>query len=226
MEIDMDDLDPAEMQQDVLELGMLPPDQIAGAAARRRDLRASSPASARPLGVDPALLNRFRPWFAAITLVQLQLMKMGLDPDSGVETAPDARARGRRQSRSRAWRRCASSWRCWRACRTSSSANSCCTASRTPSARRREIDELLAPGGAATQTALAKLLQEGFDEYPDLYRPLTVERNRKWIPQIEELLDDAGRLPGRRRRAAPGRHGQRHRPAGAQGLQGEAALMR
>ena len=37
---------------------------------------------------------------------------------------------------------------------------------------------------------MAKLLQEGFDEYPDLYRPLTVERNRKWIPQIEQLLDD------------------------------------
>jgi uncharacterized protein len=32
-------------------------------------------------------------------------------------------------------------------------------------------------------------LQEGFDEYPDLYRPLTVDRNRKWIPQIERLLD-------------------------------------
>ena len=53
-----------------------------------------------------------------------------------------------------------------------------------------EIDELLPPGAAATRKAMAKLLQEGFDEYPDLYRPLTVERNRKWVPQIEQLLDD------------------------------------
>ena len=53
-----------------------------------------------------------------------------------------------------------------------------------------EVDELLAAWRSGDATAMAKLLQEGFDEYPDLYRPLTVERNRKWIPQIEQLLDD------------------------------------
>jgi uncharacterized protein YbaP (TraB family) len=37
---------------------------------------------------------------------------------------------------------------------------------------------------------MAKLLQEGFDEYPDLYRPLTVDRNRKWLPRIEQLLNE------------------------------------
>ena len=53
-----------------------------------------------------------------------------------------------------------------------------------------EVDELLAAWRRGDATQMAKLLQEGFDEYPDLYRPLTVERNRKWIPQIEQLLDD------------------------------------
>ena len=38
---------------------------------------------------------------------------------------------------------------------------------------------------------MAKILQEGFDEYPDLYRPLTVDRNRQWLPHIEQLLDDS-----------------------------------
>jgi len=52
-----------------------------------------------------------------------------------------------------------------------------------------EVDELLAAWRTGDAAAMAKLLQEGFDEYPDLYRPLTVERNRKWIPQIEALLN-------------------------------------
>ena len=38
--------------------------------------------------------------------------------------------------------------------------------------------------------ALADLLAEGFEQYPDLYRPLTVDRNRRWVPQVEALLDD------------------------------------
>ena len=38
------------------------------------------------------MLDRFRPWFAAITLVQLQLMKLGFDPESGVERRLTRRA--------------------------------------------------------------------------------------------------------------------------------------
>ena len=40
------------------------------------------------------------------------------------------------------------------------------------------------------EATLAKLLAEGFEEYPDLYRPLTTDRNRRWVPKIEALLDD------------------------------------
>jgi uncharacterized protein YbaP (TraB family) len=53
-----------------------------------------------------------------------------------------------------------------------------------------ELDDMLDAWRRGDADALAKLLQEGYDEYPDLYRPLTVERNRRWIPQIERLLDE------------------------------------
>jgi uncharacterized protein YbaP (TraB family) len=53
-----------------------------------------------------------------------------------------------------------------------------------------ELDLLLSAWRRGDAKGMARLLQEGFDEYPDLYRPLTVERNRKWVPQIEDLLDD------------------------------------
>jgi uncharacterized protein len=53
-----------------------------------------------------------------------------------------------------------------------------------------ELDDLLSAWRRGDAAKMGQLLQEGFDEYPDLYRPLTVERNRKWVPQIEQLLDD------------------------------------
>jgi uncharacterized protein YbaP (TraB family) len=52
----------------------------------------------------------------------------------------------------------------------------------------QEIDALIAAWRVGDTKSLAKLLQEGFDKYPEIYRPLTVDRNRKWIPEIENLL--------------------------------------
>ncbi|HKU13764.1 MAG TPA: TraB/GumN family protein [Steroidobacteraceae bacterium] len=188
MEIDMDDLDPLQMQQVLAQLAMQPEGQ-----SLQRQLGPQTyerfAAKARELSIDPALLDGFRPWFAAMTVVQLQLMKLGFDPESGVEARLTRRARSdgkpiqgletvREQLEIMAG---------------------------LPEKQQRdfllysvddaqrmgsEIDDLLVAWRRGDAAAMAKLLAEGYDEYPDLYRPLTVERNRKWIPQIEQLLDD------------------------------------
>lgn len=188
MELDMDDLDRAQMEQAVADLAMLPAGQTLqqqlGAQVYDRFV-----ATTRTLGVDAAMLDRFRPWFAAITLVQLQLMKMGFDPESGVERRLTGRAvsdgkpiQGLETAREQLE-----------------------IMARLPEKQQREfllysiddaqrmaseVDKLLAAWRSGDAAGMANLLQEGFDEYPDLYRPLTVDRNRKWIPQIEQLLDD------------------------------------
>ncbi|MGH8177585.1 MAG: TraB/GumN family protein [Steroidobacter sp.] len=188
MEIDMDDLDPIEMQQATLELGLLPPDESLEKHLGA-DTYAKVAAKARELGVDPALLNRFRPWFAAMTLVQMHLVKMGLDPNSGVEKRLTARAGADRKSIEG----------------LETLREQLGLLASLPDAQQREfllysvedteravreVDALLAAWRRGDSQVLADLLSEGFEEYPDLYRPLTVERNRKWLPVIEGLLDD------------------------------------
>ena len=187
MEIDMDDLDPVKMQQDVTELALQPEGQ-----SLQQQLGAETyqqfAAKAQPLGIDPALLDRFRPWFAAITLVQVQMMKLGFDPNSGVEM--------------RLTQRAAADHKPIRGLETAREQLE--IMARLPDKQQREfllysvddaermtaeLDELLTAWRRGDAAGMAKLLQEGYDEYPDLYRPLTVERNRKWIPQIERLLD-------------------------------------
>jgi uncharacterized protein len=188
MELDMDDLDPLQMQQAALELAMQPEGRTLQQQLGPK-IYEQFVAKTRALGVEPAMLDRFQPWFAAITLVQLQLMKLGFDAEAGVEKRLTRRAAGdgkkiqgletvREQLEIMA---------------------------RLPEKQQREfllysvddaermateVDELLASWRSGDAAAMAKLLQEGFDEYPDLYRPLTVERNRQWLPQIEQLLDD------------------------------------
>jgi uncharacterized protein YbaP (TraB family) len=187
MELDMDDLDRAQMEQAVADLAMLPAGQTLqqqlGAQVYDRFV-----ATTRTLGVDAAMLDRFRPWFAAITLVQLQLMKMGFDPESGVERRLTGRA--------------ASDGKPIQGLETAREQLE--IMARLPEKQQREfllysiddaqrmaseVDKLLAAWRSGDAAGMASLLQEGFDEYPDLYRPLTVDRNRKWIPQIEQLLD-------------------------------------
>jgi len=188
MEIDMDDLDPAKMQQDVAELAMQPDEQTLQQQLGPETYQQFA-AKLQPLSIDPALLDRFRPWFAAITLVQVQMMKLGFDPNSGVEM--------------RLTRRATADHKPIQGLETVREQLE--IMARLPDKQQREflmysiddaermtseLDAMLGAWRRGDAPALAKLLQEGYDEYPDLYRPLTVERNRKWIPRIEQLLDD------------------------------------
>ena len=188
MEIDLDDISAVELQQATLEFGMLPEGETlekqVGAEAY-----AKVTAHARELGVEPAVLNRFRPWFAALTLVQMHLMKMGLDPASGVERRLAARAavdkkpiEGLETLREQLGMLAALPDKQQREFLLYS----------VEDAERaaREVDALLAAWRRGDAQGLADLLSEGFEKYPDLYRPLTIERNRKWIASLEDLLDD------------------------------------
>jgi uncharacterized protein YbaP (TraB family) len=188
MEIDMDDLDPLEAQQVTMELGLLPEGQ-----SLQQQLGQESYTKlvtrAQDVGIDPSLLNRFQPWFAAMTLVQMQLMKMGLAPTSGVEQRFTTRAvadkkpiHGLETVREQLGMLAGLPQKQQREFLLYSIEDA--------DRMAKEIDDLLSAWRRGDSKALAKLLAEGFDEYPDLYRPLTTDRNRRWLGQVEALLDD------------------------------------
>lgn len=188
MEIDMDDLDPLEAQQVTMELGLLPDGQSLQQQLGQQSY-AKLVTRAQDVGIDPSLLNRFQPWFAAMTLVQMQLMKMGLEPTSGVEQRFTTRAvadkkpiHGLETVREQLGMLAGLPQKQQREFLLYSIEDA--------DRMAQEIDELLSAWRRGDSKALAKLLAEGFDEYPDLYRPLTTDRNRRWLGQVEALLDD------------------------------------
>jgi len=188
MELDMDDLDPLEAQQSAMSLGLLPAD---------RDLQSEvgidaynkASAQAKALGLEPSVLNRFRPWLAAMTLVQLQLLKQGLDPSSGVEQrlVAWARADGKEITGFETLQE-----------QLGLLAN-------LPAKEQREfllysvedaehaseeVETLISAWRVGDTRRLERVLTDGFDKYPDLYRPLTTDRNKRWLGEVEKLLDD------------------------------------
>lgn len=188
MEIDLDDLDPHAMQAAVLELGMQPEgqslEQQLGA-----DSYAKVSARARELGVEPMLLNKLRPWFAGLTLVQIQMMKLGLDPNSGVELRLVSRATADKKPVA-GLETIREQLGIFAALPEEQQREFLMYSVEDTQRMTEELDALLAAWRRGDVQALADLMTEGFEDYPDLYRPLTVERNRKWIPGLEALLDD------------------------------------
>jgi len=188
MEIDMDDLDPAETQRITMELGMQP----AGQSLQQQlgqPTYAKLETRAQEVGIDPSLLNRFRPWFAGMTLMQLQLMKMGLAPTAGVEQRLTARATADKKP-IHGLETLREQLNMLAGLPEKQQREFLLYSIEDADRMEAEIDDLLSAWRRGDTKALARLLEEGFERYPDLYRPLTTDRNRRWVSQVEDLLDD------------------------------------
>jgi uncharacterized protein YbaP (TraB family) len=186
MEIDMDDLDPLTAQTAMMELGLLPENQslqqMLGA-----DGNAQLDEQARAIGIDPIMLSRFRPWLAAVTLTQLQLMKKGMSPQSGVEMRLVERAQ-RDGKEITGLETLNEQLGLMANLPDRQQTQFLLYTLKEASQADREINLMLAAWRSGDMTALEKTLEKGFREFPELYGPLTVERNRKWMTRIEQLL--------------------------------------
>ncbi len=84
MEIDLDDLDPVHAQTLMVELG-----RIAGSDTLETLLGPerwqSAVERAEAIDIDLSMLARVEPWVAAMTVLNLELSKLGYSPDDGVE---------------------------------------------------------------------------------------------------------------------------------------------
>lgn len=190
MEIDLDEpreTDPMALLAEMQRLAVLP----AGESLRSvlgpeyDDVNAR----ARAAGLDLALVDQFAPWFVATTLLQLELAKRGFSPEFGIEQVLAKRA--------------AEDDKPIRGLETSAEQFALIAGMPLPLQKRfllmtlEEADQIDAEVGELVQAwrkgdvvRLAELLSGEFEEFPDLYRRLTVDRNRAWIGPLVDLLDD------------------------------------
>ena len=191
MEIDLDDAtelgNVAGVLDSVQRLALLP----AGQTLRRimgEDYRDVA-AHARDLGLDLALFDRFAPWFVGMTLLQLDLAQRGFRPELGIEQVLATRA--------------AEDGKEIRGLETTE--EQLAVLAGLPMEQQREfllmtieesatldesVEALLTAWRRGDAGRLEDLLTAEYDRFPDLYRPLTEQRNRAWLDDLEDLLDD------------------------------------
>jgi uncharacterized protein len=190
MEIDLDDpavADPAALLDTMQRAALLPEGESLRSALG--DDYAEIAGRARESGLELAALERFAPWFVATMLLQLELAQRGFRPELGIE----------QQLAERAVR----DGKPIEGLETAGQQFAVLAGLPLPEQKRflmmslaesgrldAEIEDLLAAWRSGDAEALEDLLAAAFEEFPELYRPLTEDRNRAWVERLEELLED------------------------------------
>jgi uncharacterized protein len=188
MEIDLSHIDESAMQAWMLEHGMLPDNTTLQQAVGDRIYQRAA-AEAAQLGLPLEALQRLQPWAVALTLADLEYLKLGYDPEQGVERQIERLAqRDKKDIRG-----------------LESLDDQLGQLERLPLDQQgrfldltvaemtdaeHETADLLTAWRAGDTPKLASLLSSDYQSFPELYRALVTERNERWMPQIERFLKD------------------------------------
>jgi uncharacterized protein YbaP (TraB family) len=191
MEVDLDDFDPVAQQRLVLETAMLPQGTVLKDVLDD-EVYAKAEQRMGTLGVDLTVLERFEPWFLAITALDLGMRKIGFQAERGIEQYVVGRARA--------------SGKEIVGLETIEFQMGLFDA--LPREQQQALleqtmdeldegaavlDQMVASWRAGALESLTAELYEEFDGYPGLYDKLVTKRNSSWIPLLEDMLADGSR---------------------------------
>ncbi len=142
---------------------------------------------ASQMGIDLRLLSPMKPWFAAVTLVAMRLQEIGLDPKLGVDQylAAEAKRRSKLTSGLETLE-----FQLGLLDQLSKADQELMLRETVAELELldQNINEIVRSWANGDEAKLAKLLLAGMMEYPEIHQKIVVERNRRWLPEIEDLL--------------------------------------
>jgi len=188
MELDMDDLDPLATQATINRLGMLDEDQSLR-DVMGEDLYEDALLAADALDIPLDMLAQTEPWFAAITVEQLVLTRIGFNPLYGIEmhmmtkAIQDGKAiQGFESVEEQLEFLDGLSLEAQRDLLMQTLAEG---------ANIRDImDRLISAWRMGDIAYMEENLLADIADYPELYESIVADRNRNWANTIDELLGD------------------------------------
>jgi uncharacterized protein len=186
MELALDKIDPMSMASWMMENGMLKD----GATLRttigdERYRRVSK--EAERLGVPTETIDMLQPWVVGLQLVEMQYVQLGFDPQSGVEQQLEhkAQADGKPVSGLETLDEQLGVLQHMSNADQARFLDMVVSEMHDVEGETQSVVNAWRSGDAAK---LAALLSDEYASFPNLYRVLVSERNKRWVPQIEKLL--------------------------------------
>jgi uncharacterized protein YbaP (TraB family) len=188
MEIDLGELDSAQVQSEMLTGAALPEGKtLPDILGSRRYSRATG--LAHDVGVELATFDQFAPWFAAEAISQLQLMELGFQPQSGVEMYFLERARSDGKSIA-GLETVHDQIALFEALSMDTQADYLVSSLEQAHELPKEVDDMVHAWQRGDTAWFETQLIAELGRDPVLYQSVLAARNRKWIPKIEALLND------------------------------------
>jgi uncharacterized protein len=186
LEIDVKSADPATVQRVTLEKGInrdgktlqqnVSPETYSLAEKR-----------AQELGVDIRALSPLKPWVVALTMTSLQLQKLGFDANSGVDRYLAERAM--KSGKAMAGLETVE----FQIGLIDQLSEKDQESMLRQSLKEMDLldgglDQIVRSWSTGNVSSLEALLLSGMREYPAVHQKIIVDRNRRWVPQIEKMI--------------------------------------
>ena len=188
MELDMDDLDPLATQATINRLGMLE-EGISLRDVMGEELYAEAATAASELEIPLEMLERTEPWYAAITVEQLVLARIGFSTAYGIEMHLLRKASG--DGKEILGFETLEQQLGYLDSLSLEAQRELLMQTLTEGAVIREImDDLISAWRSGDIDYLEQTLLADLSGYPELYDTIVADRNRLWVDTIDDLLDD------------------------------------
>jgi uncharacterized protein len=186
LEIDLKNADSETVQRLMLEKGLHRDGKILqqNISAQTYSLAAKR---AQELGIDIHALSPLKPWVVALTMASLQLQKLGFDPNSGVDRYLASRAKV--AGKPIAGLETAAFQIALMDQLSAGDQESMLRQSlREMDLLDKGLDQIVRAWAAGDVHGLEKLLLDAMREYPAVHQKIIVDRNRRWLPEIERII--------------------------------------
>jgi hypothetical protein len=192
----------AETIVEEVDLGAAMADMMGGSAAQLQvladgktlagvlgpELYARLQQEARKLGIDLDFMSHMQPWYVALQVQQMQLMRVGFNPLNGIDMQIAVRAQS--DGKPLQGLETVADQLGLFANLSLNEQREMLRSTLDEKDPLGQVRETIAAWRSGDTESLGKLLREGAEESPVLFRKLTTDRNLRWLPQIEKMLQD------------------------------------
>ena len=145
------------------------------------------------IGLPPAALDRFRPFFAAMTLTVLDMQKLGISTDSGVEKVLTKAAKERRIGIGEV-ETMEKQMAMMGALEEKEQVRLLEATLEESAETKLTLDKMMSAWGKGDANGVAELLNKTNSDSPALYKLLIEDRNKAWAEWIDQRLDKPGKV--------------------------------
>lgn len=146
---------------------------------------------ATELGLDMRILQPMKAWFVALNLVAIKLQSLGVDASAGVDRYLAARAKAAGKP-TRGLETLEFQIGLLDQLSKTDQELMLRETVRELDLLDKNFDDIVQSWKRGDAEALTALLLAGMKEYPEIYQKVIVERNRRWVPEIEKFVQQGG----------------------------------